>query len=311
MLKEKARKNIEQLKSIVESTGQTVSTIVTKEYNYEFDVIQNGTKIKVLLYFGKKGLKLIVQGDQKAALFNHVSNLVNEQTSLSLNEQKVVEPADYIGTDEAGKGDIFGPLVIAAVYVDEKTKEELYRIGVRDSKDLSDVQIDSLADKIKVLCTERFSIVEFKPEVYNSIYEKYRNLNKLLSFGHSKAIRNLLDDIDAMTVISDKFGNRGLEIHDEKSFSHVEFIETEKAERFVGVAAASILARNSFNKWFYNHERLGISFPKGSSEKAQSFLQEFLRQKNQPDLTCFAKLHFKTIKESLHKINGVKSETEN
>lgn len=299
MLKEKAHSKIKQLKSIIEKSGLSSSPIIPKEYNYEFDAVQDGKKIKVLLYFGKKGLKLIVQGDQKSSLYNLVNSLVSEQPTLALNEHKVVEPAAYIGTDEAGKGDIFGPLVIAAVFVDEQSRKELLRIGVRDSKDLRDPQIDILADRIKEICKDQFSIVEFKPESYNNTYGKYNNLNKLLSFGHSKAIKNLLDDIDAITVISDKFGNRGLEIHSDKSFSHVEFIDTEKAERFVGVAAASILARNSFNKWFYRHELLGIDFPKGSSEKAQSFLKMFIRQNGSDKLAHYTKLHFKTIRESL------------
>ncbi len=299
MHKENALKEINKLKKIITNEGLAAGSVTQKDYNYEFDVVQESKKIKVLLYFGKKGLKLVIQGDQNSSLCVLVNSLVSEQQSLVLNDKKIDEPAAYIGTDEAGKGDIFGPLVIAAVYVDEKSKEKLYRIGVRDSKDLSEAQINSLAPRIKEICKEGFSIVSFNPENYNETYENYRNLNKLLSFGHSKAIRNLLDDIDAKTVISDKFGNRGLEIHSDKTFSHVEFIDTEKAERFVGVAAASILARNTFNKWFDKHEQLGIQFPKGSSDKAQNFLKHFLTQNDAAQLKHFAKLHFKTIKNSL------------
>ncbi|MFA7418389.1 MAG: ribonuclease HIII [Melioribacteraceae bacterium] len=299
MHKENALKEINKLKSIIIKEGLAASSVAQKDYNYEFDVIQQSKKIKVLLYFGKKGLKLVIQGDQKSSLYILVNNLINEQQSLVLNDKKIDEPSAYIGTDEAGKGDIFGPLVIAAVYVDEKSKEKLYKIGVRDSKDLSQVQINTLAPRVKEICKDGFSIVSFNPENYNETYENYRNLNKLLSFGHSKAIRNLLDDIDAKTVISDKFGNRGLEIHSDKAFSHIEFIDTEKAERFVGVAAASILARNTFNLWFEKHEQLGLEFPKGSSDKAQNFLKQFLIQNDAVHLKHYAKLHFKTIKNSL------------
>lgn len=299
MLKENAQKKISELKNILENSGISSTSIVKKEYNYEFDAIQDGKRIKILLYFGKKGLKLIVQGDQKSSLYNLVYNLISDEPKLELTESRIDEPNSYIGTDEAGKGDIFGPLIIASVFVNEKSKKELYKIGVRDSKDISDTQIDILADKIKKICKNQFSIVEFKPESYNQTYDLYKNLNKLLSYGHSKAIKNLLDDIDVKTVISDKFGNRGLEIHRDKTFSHVEFIDTEKAERFVGVAAASILARNCFNQWFYRHELLGLQFPKGSSEKAQSFLKMFVKQNHHSELIHFAKLHFKSIKESL------------
>ncbi|MEW6653557.1 MAG: ribonuclease HIII [Bacteroidota bacterium] len=299
MLKEKALSKIHELKKIIDNYGLSASPIVHKSYDYEFDVLRDGKKIKILLYFGKKGLNLVVQGDQKSPLYTLVNNLINNKPTLELTELNVEEPNSYIGTDEAGKGDIFGPLVIAAVYADEDSKKELYRIGVRDSKDISDPQIDFLAGKIKNICNGFFSIIELRPELYNRKYEKYKNLNKLLSYGHSKAIKILLDDINAKTVISDKFGNRGLEIHNDKSFSHVEFIDTEKAERFIAVAAASILARNTFNKWFYEQEYKGICFPKGSSETAKNFLKMFLRQNEYSSLVNFAKLHFKTIKESL------------
>ncbi|KAF0152744.1 MAG: ribonuclease HIII [Ignavibacteria bacterium] len=299
MLKEKAISKINELKKNIDNSGLTSTSIIQKNYHYEFDAIQDGKKIKILLYFGKKGLNLVIQGDQKSTLYSTVNNLVNEEPVLGLTEAKVEEPNSYIGTDEAGKGDIFGPLVIAAVFVDKDSKKELLRIGVRDSKALSDPQIDFLAAKIKNICKGYYSIIELRPELYNRKYEEYKNLNKLLSFGHSKAIKILLDDIDAKTVISDKFSTQGLEIHRDKSFSHVEFIDTEKAERFIAVAAASILARNTFNKWFYELEYKGLDFPKGSSEKAKSFLKRFLKQNEYSTLINFAKLHFKTIKESL------------
>lgn len=299
MNKEKALTKISELKKTIDNSGLTSSQIILKDYNYEFDAIQEGKKIKVLLYFGKKGLKLVVQGDQKSSLFNVVNNLVCEEPVLELAEASVVEPESYIGTDEAGKGDIFGPLVIAAVFVNEQSKKELFKIGVRDSKDIKDPQIDLLAEKIKSICNGCYSILNLRPEFYNKKYEEYHNLNHLLSYGHSKTIKNLLDNIDAKTVISDKFSNRGLEIHRDKDFSHVEFINTEKAERFIGVAAASILARNTFNNWFYEQELLGINFPKGAGEKAQSFLKSYIKQNRSSSLVSFAKLHFKTIKESV------------
>ncbi len=103
-----------------------------------------------------------------------------------------------IGTDESGKGDYFGPLVCAAVCVDQTTAEILLSIGVRDSKTCTDREIRELAEQIKKLCAGRFEIIEISPEKYNRLYgqmkKEGKNLNTLLAWGHAKAIEELLNN---------------------------------------------------------------------------------------------------------------------
>jgi len=87
----------------------------------------------------------------------------------------------HIGIDESGKGDFFGPLVISAVFVDNKTKDELLKIGVKDSKAIkNDKLISNIADKIKKIVQGKFSIVAIGPEAYNNLYSKISNLNSNL-----------------------------------------------------------------------------------------------------------------------------------
>jgi ribonuclease HIII len=298
-LSEKAKEQIYNLRNSINANGYSSDSIIKKEYNYEFSAINETGKVKILLYFGKKGLKLILQGDINSSLYKSVFNLTHEQQSLDLGEKEIEEPNDYIGTDEVGKGDLFGPLVIAAVRVDDSMQIKLRKSGVRDSKDLSDYQIEIIAKKIKDICQDNIAVVSLIPEKYNQLYEKDKNLNKLLSYCHSKAIEELLDNTDAKIVISDKFGNKGLDIHRNASYSHIKFIDTEKAERFIGVAAASIIARNEFIQWFYEQEKDNFNFPKGSSDKAKIFLERFIKTNGKDDLYRYAKLHFKTIKNSI------------
>lgn len=292
----KAKEQIASFKLIVQQNGLVADSILQKEYNYEFNVTESKSKVKVLLYFGKKGLKLILQGDTNSTLYKTVENLLNDQQTLELGQKEIEEPDDYIGTDEVGKGDLFGPLVIAAVRADKSIQSKLQKIGVRDSKDLSDYQIEIIAKKIFDVCSNNISIISFIPEKYNKLYEKEKNLNKLLSFGHSEAIKNLLDSTKAGVVISDKFGNKGLNIHQDKNYSHINFIETEKAERFAAVAAASIIARYEFVNWFYEQNINGFDFPKGASDKVKIYLEKFIQKHGMKELHKFAKLHFKTIK---------------
>lgn len=91
----------------------------------------------------------------------------------------------HIGTDESGKGDYFGPLVIAGVCITKKQEELLATLGVRDSKSNSDNKNKELAKKIEELLGKTcVSIVCISPERYNSLYDEIgRNLNKVLGWG--------------------------------------------------------------------------------------------------------------------------------
>ena len=93
---------------------------------------------------------------------------------------------ERIGIDESGKGDYFGPLVIAAVFVDAMTQNELALMAVRDSKKISDGRILELAPDIKTICPH--SVIVIGPQKYNELYLKIKNLNRLLAWGHAKAL---------------------------------------------------------------------------------------------------------------------------
>ena len=89
---------------------------------------------------------------------------------------------ERIGIDESGKGDYFGPLVIAAVFVNAITQNELALMRVRDSKNISDGHILEMAPDIRTICPH--SIVAIGPKKYNELYAKMKNLNRLLAWGH-------------------------------------------------------------------------------------------------------------------------------
>ena len=295
-LEEKAKNKIDLLhKNCVEQKLYT-DDITKKEFNYEFYVQKDKTSIKVLVYFGKKGIKTILQGDEKSDLYKKVKSITSDEIMLELVDPELKEPDEYIGTDECGKGDFFGPLVVAAVYVNSNTKKNLLRIGVKDSKDLSDYQICILAKEIKKIVADNFTVVSINPKKYNEVYERFGNLNSLLNWSHSKALSNLFDMVDCKTVITDKFSNKDLDISSLSKHSDVEFIQETKAERYVGVAAASIIARESFLNWFENKERSGLNLPKGSSTETEVFAKKLLKSIGKEKLSELAKLHFKTYK---------------
>ena len=95
-----------------------------------------------------------------------------------------------IGTDESGKGDYFGPLVVAGVYIDETDEGYIKDLGVKDSKRLSDNRVKELAKAIKKEFT--YSVVTIYPAKYNELWRKFKNLNKILAWGHARVIENCL-----------------------------------------------------------------------------------------------------------------------
>ncbi|WP_185750726.1 ribonuclease HIII [Clostridium sp. KNHs214] len=202
-----------------------------------------------------------------------------------------------IGTDESGKGDFFGPLVIAGVYADENTQRILRTLGVDDSKKLTDKKISSIAEDIKKLCT--YSIVVVGNKKYNIIYEKIGNLNKLLAWGHARVIENVLEKVECENVLSDQFGNPNLIKNAlmEKG-RNVNLQQRPRAEENVVVAAASILARDAFVKNMKQMSKeYGIEFIKGASNMTIEVGKDFAHKFGKGRLNEVAKIHFSTFKK--------------
>lgn len=267
----------------------TLRVIEKKQYNFEF-VVENGIqKLKVQVYFGKKGVKTVLQGNSDSDIYSRVNAIITGQPDVSNLKREFDEPEQYIGSDETGKGDFFGPLVIASVFVDENVAGKMRKIGVTDSKELSDPKINLIADQIKNI-TDLFNIVILEPEEYNRIYANYKNLNILMDQAHSAAVKNLLERTSCKNVIVDKFCKTPLSI--EKEFNSVKFNYFTKAERYTAVAAASILARAEMNEWFENQP---ILLPKGASNNVEAEAKKLKKKYGVEFFKKTAKLHFKTI----------------
>lgn len=206
---------------------------------------------------------------------------------------------ERIGIDESGKGDYFGPLVIAAVFVDATTQGELKLMAVRDSKKISDGRILEMAPDIKTICPH--SVIAIGPQKYNELYAKIKNLNRLLAWGHAKALENLLERVPCERAISDQFGNERLILNALQDKGRTIVLEQRtKAESDLAVAAASILARAEF---LIRLKRLsgevGTTLPKGASPTVELAARMVIKKHGQDRLGDVAKLHFKTTQAVL------------
>jgi ribonuclease HIII len=206
---------------------------------------------------------------------------------------------ERIGIDESGKGDYFGPLVIAAVFVDATTQGELKLMEVRDSKKISDGRILEMAPDIKTICPH--SVIAIGPQKYNELYAKIKNLNRLLAWGHAKALENLLERVTCGRAISDQFGDERLILNALQDKGRKIVLEQRtKAESDLAVAAASILARAEF---LLRLKRLsgevGTTLPKGASPTVELAAKMIVKKHGRDRLGTVAKLHFKTTQAVL------------
>ena len=205
----------------------------------------------------------------------------------------------WIGIDESGKGDYFGPLVIAAVHVTPRIAEDLEALNVRDSKKISDGVIKRLEVDIKTLC--HHSVIAIGPERYNELYSQIRNLNRLLAWGHAKALETLLEQVPCERAVADQFGDERLILNAlQEKGKKIQLEQRHKAEEDIAVAAASIVARAEFVRRL---ERLaaqwGVPLPKGASQAVKAAAKAVVKKHGQEGLAKVAKLHFKTTKAVL------------
>ncbi len=174
---------------------------------------------------------------------------------------------EKIGMDESGKGDYFGPLVVASVFVGKEQFPILKKIGVMDSKKITDQKIHPLSSKIKENCF--FEHIVLMPLKYNELYDKFNNLNALMSWAHATCLKNLHKRKPVENILLDKFGPAWrVEEHIKRMGLDVKLTQKTKAESDMAVAAASIVARSLFlEKLNELSKQFDIKLPKGGGIK--------------------------------------------
>ncbi len=269
---------------------------ILKEENCEFKVPDHSffqAKSKNWQFTFYKTGKVLVQGkDIDYIVKKYLDN--NFESEAKPEEEGDIAPYPHIGVDESGKGDFFGPLIIAGCYLTEEQAAFLKEKGIKDSKKLDDKKILTLSNTIKE--NSIFEIIVIGNKKYNELYSKFKNLNSLLAWGHSTAIENLLNKTDAKIAISDKFADEKviLKALKEKGKT-IKIIQQTKAESDCAVAAASILARSEFVKRISNMEnQYEMNFPKGAGQNVLIQGKKFKEKYGIEELKFVSKTHFRT-----------------
>ncbi len=259
---------------------------------------------KTNIVFYESG-KLVVQGKGTAEFVEFVLEPeILKQARLGY--ETILNPElllPRIGVDESGKGDFFGPLSIAGVYVNEQVINAWKEAGIRDSKNISsDKKISDLAELIRQTPGCVTDSVVVGNEAYNRLYAKMKSVNTLLAWGHARVIENLLGKRYQMNpppvkAISDQFAASKSVIEKAlmKQGKEIQFVQRHKAEEDIAVAAASILARDAFVKSLAKLEKdFAMKLPKGASAAVDAAAKQFVAERGAGDLAKISKLHFRT-----------------
>ncbi len=248
--------------------------------------------------------KLVVQGKETAEIVQFMIEpeilgevrFGYEEVLAERENPEMFEP--HIGIDESGKGDYFGPLSVAAVYVNAEFARKLLSVGVQDSKRIhSDRRIAALADQIKEIVGGHFSLVTIGPESYNRLYDSVGNLNRLLAWGHAKTLENVLEKVpECPRAISDKFAHESVIRNAlQKNGRRIKLVQIVRAEADVAVAAASVLARAEFvGRLQELSEKVGLKLPKGAGPPVLEAAIRLVETQGADIMSKVAKLHFKT-----------------
>jgi ribonuclease HIII len=261
-------------------------------------------KEKTNLVFYESG-KLVVQGKGTQDFVEFVLEPVILQ-EVKLGYETILNPellAPRIGVDESGKGDFFGPLCVAGVYVNAAVLAAWEGAGIRDSKNIStDRRIAELAKLIRETPGCVHTVVPIGNAAYNRLFLKLRSVNTMLAWGHARVIENLMGQSHRMNpppvrAISDQFAHDKATVADAlmKMGRSLELVQRHKAEEDLAVAAASILARNEFvTRLAALGKRFEMNFPKGASAAVDAAAKEFVAKHGAEKLNEVAKTHFRT-----------------
>ena len=289
---------------------------ITKEkdinYGHQFVIELAQAKLTLNIYNGKKGLTYAFSGD--SALEKKVRELLGEGKPSSGSRDGFADYGDGIapaadadalprgkwaGSDESGKGDFFGPLVVSAVVVDDSTAAKLAAAGVKDCKLLSDKKILELEETIKANVID-FSVLELKPKFYNLRYKQVLDqggkLNQLLGFGHVAALSQVLErNADCHAALIDQFTTSTVNVRElTKRFPQCIVKQQPKAESNLAVAAASVLARARFLRTMAELAQAAgeAALPKGGGESATACARRLSAKLGKAELVNYVKLHF-------------------
>ena len=289
---------VESKSEILKKTGYSITKKTSLQYGEKIFFTKNSETAALVIYWSsKKGFSFVLEGN-----FSSKEELVAifKGEDLSLHSG-VTEFNQYVGMDESGKGDFFGPLVAAGFYCKKNDLKNLMKAGVRDCKKLTNRNTLEIAQVLRSQYHENIRTVCLMPEEYNVKYEEFTQkglkLNSML--GNLYAI--LINDFENSTLqpdgyYIDRFGDEKFVIS--QLTKKIKLKMDINAEVDMAVAAASIIARAVFLEKIQELSQiLGENIPLGAGAPVDTFAKKYIKPLTPDKRSQFIKVHFKSTEK--------------
>jgi len=298
------RQWLDRTREKLERAGFSIQNVREIQYGIQLIVDREGASCPINVYHSKKrGITAVCGGSLDSPVRAELECLLGAVASRRQTTEDSLDMPfpSWVGTDESGKGDYFGPLVVAGFATNQSITPLLVDMKVRDSKSMDDSQLSKVAQEILRKFGDRFEVVEILPRRYNEIMEKFRkegkNLNHLLGWAHARVLENLMKRHPFEAALADQFGNERYIREALKSMGHLELRQMPRAERNPVVAAASVVARHRFlTRLRKLHKNVGLELPKGAGYNVLAAARAIFLQGGIEKLAHVAKLHFAITK---------------
>ncbi|GAB4447496.1 MAG: hypothetical protein OHK0015_51570 [Chloroflexi bacterium OHK40] len=277
-------------------------------------IVDDGTQEATLDFYPRRGRTVV--GGAEGPLRRSLTELATATEQRfggvaapppSRDPRPAPPQAPEIGMDESGKGDWFGPLVVAAVYLEPAAATALLAAGVRDSKELGASALAATAASVaRILPAGAIEITVLDPADYNRRYAELGNINLLLAELYASTAARLVARTGAAPVVCDQFAQRAERLN--TAFARVGLPHPRQLHHAeavsLAVATASVLASARFQEELarLGHAAgLGEPLPKGASAigALRRAARQIIAREGPTGLGAYAKLNFKPVQELL------------
>ena len=299
---------VSELLKKAEKTGLILDDEKEINFGVQLKFFKAEEKIPINIYYSaKKGISTVIGGSPKNKLRPVLQRILHQNIEpIEISHKWKI----WAGTDESGKGDFFGPLVVCGFIATKESLPELQKLGVKDCKLLKQSEVIKIAKQLYRKFAGNIEVVILNPKKYNELYEKFRQqnkkLNEMLAWMHARVILNLKEKHNFEGAVVDKFASDSTLLSSLKDLNKIKLQHQIKAEEDLAVASASIIARYLFIK---NLDRLsnefGMELPKGASENVLNVGRKIVEQYGKEKLTELSKTHFKTFNKIMDFQNAI------
>ena len=298
----KIKTYLQSLNGTLKEKGFSYSHSKDLQYGIKYLFTKENQNALVVIYYSKKkGFSFVYEGDNSFKFKNLLLGILNGENILD-KENDENDFVNYVGCDESGKGDYFGPLVVGGFLYSPEINDDLFEIGIKDCKVLTDKRVLEIYSLLQEKYPLRIKSITLMPQEYNDLYEKYvrqnKKLNSLLGGLYSALISefNKIVFKDKMTFdgyLIDRFADEKF-IYNELIDKNVNIKTIIKGESDIAVAAGSIIARAEFLLGMKQlSEKNKIDIPFGSGANVLSFAKKISGNISREQMRGLVKLHFK------------------